>query len=77
LLKNDQKKNFSIFLKNLIFGMLSFKNGLGCVPRPEKRENSLKIGQFLPILATFYEFKSPWAKGQNWPKLTDFQTFWS
>jgi hypothetical protein len=47
--------------KMVIFECIRSKTVSGCVPRHEKRENSnkksLKIGQFLPILATFYEFK--------------------
>jgi hypothetical protein len=53
LAKRDQKWSF--------FECIRSKTVSGCVPRHEKRENSnkksLKIGQFLPILATFYEFK--------------------
>jgi hypothetical protein len=45
--------------KNRIFDILTVNLFcLGCVPRPEKCENSRKsskLGQFLPILATFYQ----------------------
>jgi hypothetical protein len=58
----DQKWNFSVFFlkSHLLTVMVCW-----CVPRPEKRENScksLKIGQFLSIFATFYEFKSRFEK---------------
>jgi hypothetical protein len=57
--KVTKNSNFWIF-SSLIFECNHSKS----VPRPEKRENSLKIGQLLPILATFCEFKSVFE--QSW-----------
>jgi hypothetical protein len=56
--KNDQKWHFSTFLKSLIFLRSKNVSGVfhGLNNARENSQKSLKISQFLPILATFYEF---------------------
>jgi hypothetical protein len=51
---------------------------LWCVQRPEKCENnqkSSKIGQFFPILATFYQFKKNVKIAEKVQKLVNFCHF--
>jgi hypothetical protein len=68
LAKIVQKWNFSIFLKNLNFlrnRTKTVSNVFHDLKNVKIAAKSLKIGQFLPILATFYEFKSRFEKNQS------------
>jgi hypothetical protein len=61
--KMDQKWNFSIFLKSLIFKCNRSKTvSFHDLKNVKIAEKCLKIGQLLPIFATFYEFKSHFEK---------------